>query len=231
MPTSTVLAPRHRSSHQGGDTPPSATRRLAQQTLAAASPRDATGRDVTRTSNDDPRAAARPGLRLIPGDADRFITTILFTDIVGSTLTAARLGDHRWCDLLAAHLADSRLEVSHGGGRVIGTTGDGMLAIFDAPTRAVRTAMAIRAAACRRGLGVRAGVHAGECRRTADGVSGIAVHIASRICALAAADEILTTSTVRGLVIGSTLSFESRGLRRLRGVPGRWAVYRASDVG
>jgi class 3 adenylate cyclase len=144
---------------------------------------------------------------------------------------AAQLGDLRWCALLAGHLSDARADVMCGGGRVVETTGDGILAIFDAPTQAVRAAPAIEASAARGGLAVRAGLHTGECHRLADGVSGIAVHITARLCALAAAGEVLTTSTVRGLVTGSMLAFEARGVRKLRGVPGRWAVYSATDGG
>ena len=181
--------------------------------------------------HDAPGAAVPAELRLVPADAGRFLTTILVTDIVGSTPTAARLGDRRWCALLARHLSDGRAEVACCGGHVMAFTGDGMLAIFDAPTPAVRAALAISAAASCRGLAVRAGVHTGECQRLADGVSGIAVHITTRICALAAAGEVLTTSTVRSLVTGSQLAFKARGARRLRGVPGRWAIYRVSDAG
>jgi len=170
-------------------------------------------------------------LRLVPPEASRFLTTILLTDIVGSTVKAAQLGDLRWCALLAGHLSDARADVMRGGGRVVETTGDGILAIFDAPTQAVRAALAIEAAASRGGLAVRAGVHTGECHRLAHGVSGIAVHITARLCALAAASEVLTTSTVRSLVTGSMLAFEARGVRKLRGVPGRWAVYSAADGG
>jgi class 3 adenylate cyclase len=173
----------------------------------------------------------QPELRLVPPEASPFLTTILITDIVGSTIKAAQLGDLRWCALLARHLSDAHADVMCGGGRVVETTGDGILAIFDAPTQAVRAALAIEAAASRGGLAVRAGVHTGECHRLADGVSGIAVHITARVCALAAAGEVLTTSTVRSLVAGSMLGFKARGIRKLRGVPGRWAVYSATDGG
>jgi len=166
--------------------------------------------------------------RQSPVDAGRVLVTILFTDIVDSTVTVARIGDHRWADLLAGHYADCRAEVADRGGRVVDTTGDGMLATFDAPSRAIGAGMAVRAAARRRGLGVRAGVHTGECERLADGIAGIAVHIAARVCALADADEVITTSTVRDLVVGSMLAFHPRGVRLLKGVPGEWAVFSAS---
>ena len=103
-----------------------------------------------------------------------------------------------------------------------------MLATFDAPSCAIGAGMAVRAAARRRGLGVRAGVHTGECERLADGIAGLAVHIAARVCALADADEVITTRTVRDLVVGSMLAFHPRGVRLLKGVPGEWAVFSAS---
>lgn len=174
----------------------------------------------------DPASTAR---RFACRDASRFLATILFTDLVDSTLTAARLGDGDWRELLVAHRADCHAVVAHSGGRVVDTTGDGMVAVFDAPTRAVRAGMAIQAAARRRGLAVRTGVHTGECERLGDDIAGIAVHIAARVCALAAADEVMTTSTVRDLVTGSMLSFDRRGARKLKGVPGRWTVFSARE--
>lgn len=180
------------------------------------------GTDRSATVASFPRRLGRP-------DVGRVLATILFSDIVDSTHTVARLGDHRWRELLADHYADCRAHVADGEGRVTATTGDGILALFDTPSRAVRTGMAIQTAARRRGLRVRAGVHAGECERIADTVAGIAVHIAARICALAAADELLTTSTVRELLLGSNLAFESRGVCQLKGVPDQWTVFRAGD--
>lgn len=162
-------------------------------------------------------------------DAGRFLTTVLMTDIVDSTHTVARLGDRRWRELLAAHFADSRAEVKYGGGELVNTTGDGVLAIFDSPTRAIRAGLAIQALARTSGMAVRAGVHTGECERLDDGLAGVTVHIASRICAVGEANEVMTTETVRALVIGSMLAFEPRGRRKLRGVPGDWTVFTASD--
>jgi class 3 adenylate cyclase len=164
-------------------------------------------------------------------DTGRFLTTVLMTDVVDSTRTVARLGDRRWRELLGGHYADCRMHVDHGGGELVSTTGDGVVAIFDGPTRAIQAATAIQASARAAGLAVRAGVHAGECERMADGVAGLAVHIAARICALAGADEILTTGTVRDLMVGSVLAFESRGSHELRGVPGAWTVFTAADPG
>jgi class 3 adenylate cyclase len=162
-------------------------------------------------------------------DDGRFLTTVLMTDIVDSTRTAARLGDWRWRALLIEHYADCRALIANGGGELVSTTGDGIVATFDAPTRAVRTAIAIQTAARRVGIGVRAGVHTGECERLGDGLAGVGVHLTERICALAGADEVLTTGTVRDLVIGSLLAFEPRGRHALRGVPRDWTVFSATD--
>ena len=162
--------------------------------------------------------------------AGRFLTTVLMTDIVDSTATATRLGDRRWRDLLAAHYAACRAEVGRGGGELVNTTGDGIVAIFDTPARAVRTAIAIQAMAAASGMAVRVGLHTGECERLEDGLAGLTVHIAARVCALGGADAVMATRTVRDLAIDSTLAFEARGDRDLKGVPGRWAVFSATDV-
>jgi class 3 adenylate cyclase len=162
-------------------------------------------------------------------DTGRFLTTVLMTDIVDSTHTVARLGDRRWRKLLAEHYADCRARVDDGGGELVNTTGDGILAIFAAPTRAVRAAIGIQAGARESGMAVRAGVHTGECERLADGLAGLAVHIAARICALGDAHEVMTSGTVRDLVSGSLLAFEPRGCHELRGAPGDWTIFRAID--
>ena len=162
-------------------------------------------------------------------DSGGFLTTILMTDIVDSTQTVARLGDRRWRELLSQHYAACRAQVAHGGGELVNTTGDGILAIFDAPTRAVRAAIAIQAVARASGMAVRAGVHTGECAWLADGLAGLAVHVAARICALGKADDVVATATVRDLVNGAMLAFEPRGRYELRGVPGEWPIFSASD--
>jgi class 3 adenylate cyclase len=162
--------------------------------------------------------------------AGRFLTTVLMTDIVDSTATATRLGDRRWRDLLAAHYAACRAEVGRGGGQLVNTTGDGIVAIFDCPARAVRAAIAIQAMAPVSGVAVRVGLHTGECERLEDGLAGLTVHIAARVCALGRADAVMTTSAVRDLATGSMLAFEPRGDRYLKGVPGRWAVFSATDL-
>jgi class 3 adenylate cyclase len=159
----------------------------------------------------------------------RFLTTVLMTDIIDSTQTVARLGDRRWGQLLTEHYADCRVHVKHAGGELVNTTGDGILAIFDAPTRAVRAAIVIQARARASGMAVRAGVHTGECERLADGLAGLAVHVAARICALGKANDVIATATVRELVTGSLLAFEPQGLRELKGVPGEWTILRATD--
>lgn len=161
--------------------------------------------------------------------ARRFLTTVLMTDIVDSTNTVVRLGDRRWRELLAAHYGDCRMRIGSGGGELVNTTGDGVLAIFDAPARAVRAAIAIQAGARASGVAIRAGVHTGECERLSDGLTGLAIHIAARICALGGAHDVMTTGIVRDLVTESTLAFEPRGSHELRGVPGDWRIFKAID--
>jgi class 3 adenylate cyclase len=163
-------------------------------------------------------------------DMDRFLTSILVTDIVDSTKTVALLGDRRWRELLAGHYAECRGLVESGRGQIVSTTGDGIVAIFDAPTRAVRAGIAIQALARESGLLVRAGVHTGELERLDDGIAGLAIHIATRVCASGSGGEVVTTDTVRELAVGSLLRFESRGREELRGVPGDFALFRASDA-
>jgi class 3 adenylate cyclase len=184
------------------------------------------GRHTVSTRSTTVRSEIRP---LAVRDTSRFLTTILMTDIVDSTQTVVRLGDRRWGELLTAHYAECRTHIEDGGGELLNTTGDGIVASFDGPTSAVRTAIAIQAASRRSGIAVRAGVHTGECELMRDGLVGVAVHIAARICALGGADEVMTTGTVRDLVIGSLLAFEPRGRHELRGMPGDWTVFRATD--
>jgi pimeloyl-ACP methyl ester carboxylesterase len=157
--------------------------------------------------------------------AERILATLLFTDIVGSTEHAARLGDHRWRELLTRHDRLAAREVARQRGRLVKSTGDGVLATFDGPARAVRAATALRDGARELGLELRAGIHTGECEVTGDDVAGIAVHIAARVEAAAGAGEVLTSSTVKDLVVGSGLRFGERGLHALAGVPGQWPLY------
>ncbi len=153
---------------------------------------------------------------------DRVLATVLFTDIVDSTRRAAEMGDRDWRALLDAHDAVVRSQLSRYRGREVNTSGDGFLAMFDGPQRAIRCAMAIREAVQALGIEVRAGLHTGECEVRGDDIGGIGVHIGARVSALAGSNEVLVSSTLRDLVIGSGLEFEERGAHRLKGVPGEW---------
>jgi len=160
--------------------------------------------------------------------SDRVLATLLFTDIVGSTATAANLGDERWKALLEQHNGIVRAQLARFRGREIDTTGDGMLATFDGPARAVRCAATIVRAVREIGLEVRTGVHTGEIQQTDSGVAGIAVHIAARVMAEARPSEVLVSSTVKDIVAGSGITFEARGERELKGVPDRVRLYAAT---
>jgi class 3 adenylate cyclase len=153
---------------------------------------------------------------------DRVLATVLFTDIVDSTRRAAEIGDRDWHALLDAHDAVVRSQLVRFRGREVSTSGDGFLAMFDGPQRAIRCAMAIRDAVQALGIEVRAGLHTGECEVRGDDIGGIAVHIGARVSALAGPNEVLVSSTLRDLVIGSGLEFEQRGTHELKGVPGEW---------
>jgi len=159
-------------------------------------------------------------------ETDRILATVLFTDIVGSTERAADLGDRGWSELLAAHHARARAELARYRGREIDTAGDGFLAVFDGPARAVRCAQAIEASMQDLGIRIRAGVHTGEVEVDGDAVRGIAVHIGARVSALAEPGEVLVSQTVKDLVAGSGLGFEDAGEHELKGVPARWRLYR-----
>lgn len=161
-------------------------------------------------------------------DVDRVLATLLFTDMVGSTAHAIRLGDRRWRDLQHRHHGAIRMELERFRGREIDTAGDGFLATFEGPARAIRCAAAIRDAVTPLGVQIRSGLHTGEVELTKDGVAGIAVHIAARVGALAEGNEILVSRTVADLVAGSGTVFEDRGLHDLKGVPGRWQLLAAT---
>ena len=158
-------------------------------------------------------------------ELDRVLATVLFTDIAGSTERAAGLGDRRWRELLSHHDDAVRRELARFRGREVDTAGDGFLAIFDGPARAVRCAVAARDAVRPLDLEIRAGVHTGECELDGDKVRGIAVHTGARIAALAGPGEVLASSTVRDLTAGSGIEFEDRGTHELKGVPGEWRVH------
>jgi class 3 adenylate cyclase len=156
---------------------------------------------------------------------DRVLATVLFTDIVDSTRRAAEMGDRDWRALLDAHDAVVRAQLARFRGREVSTSGDGFLAMFDGPQRAIRCAMAIRDAVQALGIEVRAGLHTGECEVRGDDIGGIAVHIGARVSALAGPNNVLVSSTLRDLVIGSGLQFEERGAYELKGVPGEWRLF------
>ena len=158
-------------------------------------------------------------------EAERALATILFTDIVGSTETAARLGDTRWRDLLARHDAAVRRELAVHRGREVKTMGDGFLATFDGPARAIRCAVAIRDELRQTGIDVRAGIHTGEVELIGTDVGGMAVNIGARVGALGGAGEVLVSSTVRELVVGSGIDFDDRGTHELKGAPGEWRLF------
>jgi len=158
-------------------------------------------------------------------ESDRVLATVVFTDIVGSTEQAVALGDRRWRELLGGFHAAVRREVGRFRGREIDSAGDGVLAAFDGPARAVRAACAVGEAVRSLGVTVRAGVHTGECEVLGNKLAGIAVHIGARVASVAGPDEVLVSSTVRDLVAGSGLAFADRGLHTLKGVPGDWHLF------
>jgi len=158
-------------------------------------------------------------------EVDRVLTTVMFTDIVGSTEQAASLGDQRWRSLLDNHDRTVRDQLRRFRGNEIKTTGDGFVASFDGPARAIRCAGAIREATESLGLWLRTGLHTGECEVRGDDLSGLAVHIAARVGAKASAGEVLVSSTVKDLVIGSGIDFADRGEHELKGVPGAWRLF------
>jgi class 3 adenylate cyclase len=167
-------------------------------------------------------------LELQPGQARRLLATVLFTDIVGSTERAQATGDRRWRELLDAHDEAARRLVAQEGGRRIKSTGDGVLAVFDGPGRAIRCAVALRKELEGLGIEIRAGIHTGELDVTDDDVGGIAVHIAARIMATAGPGEILVSRTVHDLVTGSGIALEDRGTHTLKGLSDPWQLFAAN---
>ncbi len=162
-----------------------------------------------------------------PPEVDRVLATVMFTDIVRSTEHAAQLGDRRWRDLLEGYYALVRRELSRYRGREIDTAGDGVLATFDGPARAIRCALGIETAARPLGVEIRAGLHTGECEIIGDKMAGLAVHIGARVAAIANPGDILVSSTVKDLVAGSGIKFQDRGQHSLKGIPGEWHLYAA----
>ena len=158
-------------------------------------------------------------------EPDRVLATVMFTDIVDSTSRAAELGDRRWRQLLESHDAMVRRELARHEGREVKSVGDGFLAAFTGPARAIRCAAAVTGAAPALGLEVRAGLHTGEIEVIGEDVGGLAVHIGARVAAQAQPGEVLVSGTVKDLVVGSGLEFADRGTRALKGVPGEWRLY------
>jgi pimeloyl-ACP methyl ester carboxylesterase len=158
-------------------------------------------------------------------EPDRVLATVMFTDIVRSTERAAELGDSRWRELLNNYYVVLRKELTAFRGREVETAGDGLLATFDGPARAIRCAGSVREKVRSLGLQVRTGLHTGECEIIEDGIGGIAVHIAARVAASAEPDEVLVSSTVKDLVAGAGLQFADRGAHSLKGLPGEWRLF------
>jgi class 3 adenylate cyclase len=188
------------------------------------------GRNMYHFVEPDWRSSFQEIAHFLTGDRaevadDRVLATVLFTDIVDSTRRAAEMGDRDWHALLDAHDAIVRSQLSRFRGREVNTSGDGFLAMFDGPQRAIRCAMAIRDVVQTLGVEVRAGLHTGECEVRGDDIGGIGVHIGARVSALAGPNDVLVSSTLRDLVIGSGLEFEDRGAHELKGVPGEWHLF------
>lgn len=169
------------------------------------------------------------GTRPVPAQ-DRVLATVLFTDIVNSTDLAARLGDQRWLDLRAAHDGLVRTQLDRYRGKVVATTGDGFLATFDGPARAVRCASEIASAVRSLGIQIRAGLHSGEVEIQDGQIAGIAVHIAARVMAFASEGRVLVSGTVKDLVVGSAIQFADRGSHLLRGIPGEWRLFEVIEI-
>jgi class 3 adenylate cyclase len=160
-----------------------------------------------------------------PIEHDRELATVLFTDIVDSTKRAAEMGDHQWRDLLSSHHALVRKQLALFRGKEVDTAGDGFLATFDGPARAIRCACAISDGVGDLGIEVRAALHTGECELMGDKIGGIAVHTGARILSEAKPGEVLVSRTVKDLVAGSDIKFEDRGVRPLKGIPGDWTLF------
>jgi class 3 adenylate cyclase len=158
---------------------------------------------------------------------NRILTTVLFTDIVSSTNHAVALGDRRWTALLDLHDSLARRSIGRHGGALVKSTGDGLLVTFDSPGDALRCAAGLREELADLGIEIRSGIHVGEAHRRGSDVSGVAVHLAARVMALAAPGEVLVSSAVPPLMVGSEIEFEDRGTHELRGVPGSWPLFAA----
>ncbi len=162
-------------------------------------------------------------------DADRVLATVLLTDIVGSTERAAELGDQRWRSFLDLHDRLAERQLARYRGTLVKATGDGLLATFDGPARAIRCALALRDGLRGMGFEIRCGLHCGEIERRGPDVSGLAVHIAARVQAVARPGEVLVTRTVKDLVVGAQIPFADRGSHDLKGVPDEWQLFAVED--
>lgn len=230
----TISVPTLVIQHPEGRTFPPALGRYLAEHIPGAKYVELPGPDQLMWAGDQARMVAEiqefiTGVRPMHA-TDRVLATVLFTDIVDSTKRAAALGDHAWRELLETFERLSRQVVSAASGRLIKSTGDGILATFDGPARGVRAARELSVRARELELPIRAGIHTGEVEVSQDDVAGLAVHIGARVANLASADEVLVTSTVKELVIGSEISFEDRGSRVLKGVDGRWRLYAVVDA-
>ena len=226
----TVRVPTLVLQHADGVTNPPAKGKYIAEHIPGAKYVEVPGRNWQHIVEPGWRASFQEIARFLTGEQadvgdDRVLATVLFTDIVDSTRRAAEMGDRDWHALLDAHDAVVRSQLTRFRGREVNTSGDGFLAIFDGPQRAIRCAMAIRDVVQALGIEVRAGLHTGECEVRGDDIGGIAVHIGARVSALAGPNDVLVSRTLRDLVIGSGLEFEDRGAHQLKGVPGEWHLF------
>jgi class 3 adenylate cyclase len=230
----TISVPTLVVQHPGGKVFPPALGRYIADQIPGARYVEMPGPDQLLWAGDQARTVAEiqefiTGVRPMH-PTDRVLATVLFTDIVDSTKRAAGLGDHAWRELLGTFERLSADVVTAASGRLIKSTGDGILATFDGPARGVQAAHELSVRARKLDLPIRAGLHAGEVDVSDNDVAGLAVHIGARVANLASADEVLVTSTVKELVVGSQIDFEDRGSRVLKGVPGRWRLFAVTNA-
>lgn len=221
IPTNRVPEP---VSRYAADLVPDGTLHVLPATLPGAS----IGQAILPTADHIERLATG---RVHPTDADRFLGTVLFTDVVGSTDLLARVGDARYREVRSAHERLVRLALEREGGDLVNVMGDGTLSVFDGPSKAVRCAETICRDSADAGIEVRCGVHSGEVERDGSSITGMTVHIGARVGAVAGPGEVLVSRTVRDLVVGSGLEFVSRGEQELKGVPGRWELFSVTHAG
>jgi class 3 adenylate cyclase len=190
------------------------------------------GHDAWVVGDDTFEAIEFTGARIfaVPADGERVLAAMLVTDIVDSTAHLKRLGDSAWRELLMDHNHQARMEINRFRGREIQTTGDGFLAVFDGPARAVRCAAAINASVARLGIAIRAGVHTGEVEFVSNDVRGLAVHEVARVASAAKAGEVLVSATTKFLLAGSDLAFESAGMHELKGLGATQELFRLAQV-